>query len=78
MEEAFKAQTASGANQSFCCAITPRAQPSIPAAINRTVDLNGHTWTYTGTDANSAAFEINNPDVTLTVKNGKIVSSAAR
>ncbi|MBS1360056.1 MAG: hypothetical protein HPZ92_06030 [Oscillospiraceae bacterium] len=40
-----------------------------------TIDLNGHTWTYTSKDANSAAFEINYPDVTLTVKNGKIVSS---
>ena len=40
-----------------------------------TFDLNGHTWTCTGTDVNSAAFEINYPDVTLTVKNGKVVSS---
>lgn len=39
------------------------------------VDLNGHTWTCTGTDANSAAFEINYPDASLTVKNGKVVSS---
>lgn len=39
------------------------------------VDLNGHTWTCTGTDANSAAFEINHPDASLTVKNGKVVSS---
>lgn len=39
------------------------------------VDLNGHTWTYTGTDANSAAFEINYPDASLTVKNGTVVSS---
>ena len=39
------------------------------------VDLNGHTWTCTGTDANSAAFEINNPNASLTVKNGKVVSS---
>lgn len=44
-------------------------------SINRTVDLNGHTWTCTGTDANSAAFEINYPNASLTVKNGKIVSS---
>ena len=43
--------------------------------IARTVDLAGHTWTCTGTDANSAAFEINNPNATLTVKNGKVVSS---
>ena len=44
-------------------------------SINRTVDLNDHTWTCTGTDANSAAFEINYPNASLTVKNGKIVSS---
>ena len=37
--------------------------------------LADHTWTCTGKDANSAAFEINYPDVTLTVKNGKVVSS---
>lgn len=41
-----------------------------------TFDLNGHTWTYTSTDVNYAAFEINYPDVTLTVKNGKVVSNS--
>ena len=40
-----------------------------------TIDLNNFTWTCTGTDANSAAFEINYPDVTLTVKSGKVASS---
>ena len=40
------------------------------------IDLNGFTWTYTGTDTDCAAFEINYPDVTLTVKNGKIVSGS--
>ena len=45
--------------------------PFRSGSINRTVDLNGHTWTCTGTDANSAAFEINNSNVTLTVKNGE-------
>ena len=39
-----------------------------------TLDLNGKTWTCKGSDANSAAFEINYPNVTLTVKNGKVVS----
>ena len=39
------------------------------------IDLNGKTWTYTGTNTNHAAFEINYPNVTLTVKNGKIFSS---
>lgn len=41
-----------------------------------TFDLNGYTWTYTSTDVNCAAFEINYPDVTLTVKNGKVVSNS--
>ena len=41
-----------------------------------TFDLNGHTWTYTSTDVNSAAFEINYPDVTLTVKNGNVVTNS--
>ena len=40
-----------------------------------TIDLNNFTWTCTGTDANSAAFEVNYPDVTLTVKSGKVASS---
>lgn len=44
-------------------------------STNRTIDLNGHTWTYTGSDVNSAAFEINYSDVTLTVKNGTVVSN---
>lgn len=74
MDEAFKAQTASGE------AITLLRDYTTGSTFNsgtvaRVVDLNGHTWTCTGTDANSAAFEINNPNATLTVKNGKIVSS---
>ena len=74
MEEAFKAQTASGAPIVMLRDYTT-GSPFNSGSINRTVDLNGHTWTCTGTDANSAAFEINNPNVTLTVKNGKVVSS---
>ena len=74
MDEAFEAQTASGE------AITLLRDYTTGSAFNsgtvaRVVDLNGHTWTCTGTDANSAAFEINNPNASLTVKNGKIVSS---
>lgn len=41
-----------------------------------TIDLNGHTWTYTGTDTDCAAFEINYSNVTLTVKNGTVVSGS--
>ena len=74
MDEAFKAQTASGEPIILLRDYTT-GSPFNSGTINRTVDLNGHTWTCTGTDANSAAFEINNPNVTLTVKNGKIVSS---
>ena len=75
MEEAFKAQTASGeAIVLLRDYTTGTVFPS--GSINRTVDLNNHTWTYTGTDTNSAAFEINYPNVTLTVKNGKVVSNS--
>ena len=73
MEEAFKAQTASGEAIVLLRDYTTGSTFN-SGSINRTVDLNGHTWTCTGTDANSAAFEINYPDATLTVKNGKVVS----
>ena len=74
MDEAFKAQTATGE------AITLLRDYTTGSTFNsgtvaRVVDLNDHTWTCTGTDANSAAFEINNPNASLTVKNGKVVSS---
>ena len=74
MDEAFKAQTTSGE------AITLLRDYTTGSTFNsgtvaRVVDLNGHTWRCTGTDANSAAFEINNPNASLTVKNGKVISS---
>ena len=74
MDEAFAAQTASGE------AITLLRDYATGSAFNsgsiaRVVDLNGHTWTCAGTDANSAAFEINHSNASLTVKNGKVVSS---
>ena len=74
MDDAFKAQTASGEPIVLLRDYTTGSTFN-SGSINRTVDLNGHTWTCTGTDANSAAFEINNPNASLTVKNGKIVSS---
>ena len=74
MDEAFKAQTASSKDIVLLRDYTTGSTFN-SGSINRTVDLNGHTWTCTGTDANSAAFEINYPDATLTVKNGKVVSS---
>ena len=75
MEEAFKAQTASGEPVVLLRDYTTRGTFNSDSS-NRTVDLNGHTWTYTGTNVNDAAFEINYPDVTLTVKNGTVVSGS--
>ena len=74
MDEAFKAQTASGEAIVLLRDYTTGSTFN-SGTVKRTVDLNGHTWTCTGTDANSAAFEINYPDASLTVKNGKVVSS---
>ena len=74
MGEAFKAQTASGEAITLLRDYTTGSTFN-SGSIARVVDLNGHTWTCTGTDANSAAFEINHPDASLTVKNGKVVSS---
>ena len=75
MEDAFKAQTTSGEPIVLLRDYTTGS--SFPSgSINRTVDLDGHTWTYTGSDVNSAAFEINYPNVTLTVKNGTVVSNS--
>lgn len=74
MDKAFEAQTASGEAIVMLRDYTTGSTFN-SGSINRTVDLDGHTWTCTGKDANSAAFEINYSDVTLTVKNGKVVSS---
>ena len=74
MEEAFKAQTASGEPIVLLRDYTTGSTFN-SGTVARVVDLNGHTWTCTGKDANSAAFEINNANASLTVKNGKIVSS---
>ena len=74
MDEAFKAQTTSGEAITLLRDYTTGSTFN-SGSIPRVVDLNGHTWTCTGTDANSAAFEINYADASLTVKNGKVVSS---
>ena len=75
MEEAFKAQTASG--EAIVLLRDYTTGSSFPSgSINRTVDLNNHTWTYTGKDTNCAAFEVNNSNVSLTVKNGTVVSGS--
>ena len=75
MDEAFKAQTASGEAIVLLRDYTTGSTFS-SGTKHRVVDLNGHTWTYTGSDADCAAFEINNPNATLTVKNGKIISNS--
>ncbi len=75
MDEAFKAQTTSGEPVVLLRDYTTGGTFN-SGSINRTVDLNGHTWTYTGTNADDAAFKINYPDVTLTVKNGTVVSGS--
>lgn len=74
MDEAFKAQTASGEAIVLLRDYTTGSTFN-SGSIHRVVDLNRHTWTYTGTDTNSAAFEINYSNATLTVKNGTIISS---
>ena len=74
MDEAFKAQKANGGVITLLRDYTTGSTFN-SGSIAREIDLNGHTWTCTETDANSAAFEINYPNASLTVKNGKIVSS---
>ncbi len=74
MDEAFKAQTTSGEAITLLRDYTTGSTFN-SGSVARVVDLNGHTWTCTGTDANSAAFEINYSNASLTVKNGKVVSS---
>ena len=74
MDEAFKAQTESREAITLLRDYTTGSTFN-SGSIPRVVDLNGHTWTCTGTNANSAAFEINYANASLTVKNGKVVSS---
>lgn len=76
MDEAFKAQTDSGGKDIVLLRDYEKAGTFNSGSIKRTVDLNGHTWTYTGTGINDAAFEINHPNATLTVKNGKVISNS--
>lgn len=73
-DEAYRAQTNSGEPIILQHNYTTNKITN-SGSTNRTIDLNGHTWTYTGSDVNSAAFEIDYSDVTLTVKNGIVVSN---
>ena len=75
MDEAFHAAVASGETLYLLRDYTTN-QVQNSGSKSFTIDLGGFTWTYTGTDVSSAAFEINYPNVTLTVKNGKVVSGS--
>ena len=77
MDEAFHAADCVAVRRSYLLRdYTTDCELQNSGSKNFTIDLSGHTWTYTGTDANSAAFEINYPNVTLTVKNGTVVSNS--
>lgn len=75
MDEAFHAAVASGETLHLLRDYTTNSEQN-SGSNSFTIDLNGHTWTYTGTATNRAAFEINYPNVTLTVMNGTVVSNS--
>lgn len=75
MDEAFHAAVASGETLYLLRDYTTNSEQN-SGSNSFTIDLSGHTWKYTGSDVNSAAFEINYPNVTLTVKNGTVVSNS--
>ena len=75
MDEAFHAAVASGETLYLLRDYTTGAEQN-SGSKSFAIDLGGHTWTYTGTNTNCAAFQINYPNVTLTVKNGTVVSNS--
>ena len=75
MDEAFHAAVASGETLYLLRDYTTGAEQN-SGSKSFAIDLDGHTWTYTGTNTNCAAFQINYSDVTLTVKNGTVVSNS--
>ena len=75
MDEAFHAAVASGETLYLLRDYTTGAEQN-SGNKSFAIDLDGHTWTYTGTNTNCAAFQINYSDVTLTVKNGTVVSNS--
>ena len=75
MDEAFHAAVAAGSTLKLLRNYTT-ASSQHSGSKSFTIDLNGFTWTYTSTDFDCAAFEINYPNVTLTVKNGTVVSAS--
>lgn len=74
MDEAFHAALNSGETLYLLRDYTTGTEQN-SGSKNLTIDLGGHTWTYTGKDTSCAAFEINYSDVTLTVKNGTVISN---
>lgn len=74
MDEAFHAALNSGETLYLLRDYTTGTEQN-SGSKNLTIDLDGHTWTYTGKDTSCAAFEINYSDVTLTVKNGTVISN---
>ena len=75
MDEAFHAAVASGETLYLLRDYTTGAEQN-SGSKSFAIDLDGHTWTYTGTNTNCAAFQINYSAVTLTVKNGTVVSNS--
>ena len=75
MDEAFHAAVASGETLYLLRDYTTGAEQN-SGSKSFAIDLDGHSWTYTGTNTNCAAFQINYSDVTLTVKNGTVVSNS--
>ena len=75
MDEAFHAALNSGETLYLLRDYTTGTEQN-SGSKNLTIDLGGHTWTYTGKDTSCAAFEINYSDVTLTVKNGTVISNS--
>ena len=74
MDEAFHAALNSGETLYLLRDYTTGTEQN-SGSKNLTIDLGGHTWTYTGKDTSCAVFEINYSDVTLTVKNGTVISN---
>ena len=74
MDEAFHAALNSGETLYLLRDYTTGTEQN-SGSKNLTIDLGGHTWTYTGKDTNCAAFEINYSDVTITVMNGTVISN---
>ena len=75
MEDAINAQTTSGNAITLLRDYTTGSVFASGNKANRVVDLNGYTWTCTGAGASFAAFQINYPNSSITVQNGKVVSS---